>query len=103
MITAHTAIAGLLRSTALTLVTTAVTVSTRRSISIGSENALAAKMIANKVRNAGLADVLGATENTLIGYGRSLVVENNAGYDIFREGRVRAFWALLPFIWPTRT
>jgi hypothetical protein len=31
-----------------------------------------------------------ATENTLIGYGRSLVVENNAGYDIFftmRHGR----------------
>jgi hypothetical protein len=28
-----------------------------------------------------------ATENTLIGYGRSLVVENNAGYDIFRTMR----------------
>ncbi len=25
-----------------------------------------------------------ATENTFIGYGRSLIVENNAGYDIFR-------------------
>ena len=34
-----------------------------------------------------------ATENTLIGYGRSLVVENNAGYDIFRtmsRGRTSA-------------
>lgn len=28
-----------------------------------------------------------ATENTLIGHGRSLVVENNAGYDIFRTMR----------------
>jgi hypothetical protein len=28
-----------------------------------------------------------ATENTLIGYGRSLIVENNAGYDIFRTMR----------------
>jgi len=28
-----------------------------------------------------------ATENTLIGHGRSLVVENNAGYDIFRTTR----------------
>jgi hypothetical protein len=28
-----------------------------------------------------------ATENTLIGYGNSLVVENNAGYDIFRTMR----------------
>jgi hypothetical protein len=34
-----------------------------------------------------------ATENTLIGYGRSLVVENNSGYDIFptmRYGRTSA-------------
>lgn len=34
-----------------------------------------------------------ATENTLIGYGRSLVVENNAGYDVFltmRHGRTSA-------------
>lgn len=28
-----------------------------------------------------------ATENTLIGHGRSLIVENNAGYDIFRTMR----------------
>jgi len=28
-----------------------------------------------------------ATENTFIGYGRSLIVENNAGYDIFRTMR----------------
>jgi len=28
-----------------------------------------------------------ATENTMIGYGRSLIVENNAGYDIFRTMR----------------
>jgi hypothetical protein len=28
-----------------------------------------------------------ATENTMIGYGRSLVVENNAGYDLFRTMR----------------
>jgi hypothetical protein len=28
-----------------------------------------------------------ATENTLIGHGRSLVVENNAGYDVFRTMR----------------
>jgi hypothetical protein len=28
-----------------------------------------------------------ATENTLIGYRRSLIVENNAGYDIFRTMR----------------
>jgi len=34
-----------------------------------------------------------ATENTLIGHGRSLIVENNAGYDIFmtmRRGRTSA-------------
>jgi hypothetical protein len=28
-----------------------------------------------------------ATENTLIGHGRSLIVENNAGYDVFRTMR----------------
>lgn len=39
------------------------------------------------------ADGLSATENTLIGHGRSLVVENNAGYDIFstmQDGRTSA-------------
>src|SRR6056297_1716748 len=42
---AHTTIAALFRSTAFTLVTTAVTVSVRRSAIIGSEKALAAKTI----------------------------------------------------------
>ena len=46
---AHTAIAGLLRSTALTLVTTAVTVSTLRSTSIGSEKAAAENTTAAKI------------------------------------------------------
>ena len=41
---AHTAIAGLFRSTALTLVTTAVMASASRSQIIGSENALKAKV-----------------------------------------------------------
>lgn len=40
---AHAAIAGLLRSTALTLVTTAVMASTSRSQIMGSEKALTAK------------------------------------------------------------
>ena len=46
---AHTAIASRLRSTALMLVTTAVTVSTRRSTIIGSENAAAENTISAKI------------------------------------------------------
>jgi hypothetical protein len=50
----HTAIAGLLRSTALTLVITAVTVSTRRSTIIGSENAAAENTMSAKIEPTAL-------------------------------------------------
>ena len=46
---AQTAIAALLRSTALMLVTTAVTVSTRRSTIIGNEKAAAENTINAKI------------------------------------------------------
>ena len=46
---AQTIIAGLLRSTALMLVTTAVTVSTLRSTIIGNEKAAAENTIAAKI------------------------------------------------------
>ena len=46
MIVTHTSIASLFRSTALMLLTTAVTASTSLCISIGSEKALAANVIA---------------------------------------------------------